>query len=529
MKTKVGTWPWLVVHEVRLRWRELLANRRIKNIVWWVGSIMLILHLVAFFVLTPLRGNFSLEGELSPVVWLVLSLVLLFTFSLLLSVAITESVTALFERGDLDLLVSSPTPTKAIFIAKSLGVASNVFLSFIFFVLPIGTFALMAGVPQLLGGVPTLAALSLIATALAMLITLGLVRLIGTRRTRTVAQVLGSLLGALMFLLFQIPNMLGSEFGRVWQKNIADWLMGLVASSQGGNLSSSNILLWPAQAVLFRPLPLLSLWAVGIALLGAVSMLMYRTFLLGTQTASSGNSVKPRTSSKPTRFASGMGKNMLLKEWRLIQRDPYLISNTLLQMLYMLPIFFVTFRGNSSRNGINWFQLPVTTTWGLTAILLGSALSSNLIRITLSAEDAPDLLKMSPVSSLQLRIYKILAGLIPVWVIFSLPFVVLAARGEQGWFFALFCFVGSTLSSSVLQSWVAIPQPRADLFKRNNASKGWDFWIGLISFLVVVAWLAMSTLFGLHNSWGLAMAPLILLGMGLGYWRSQYVEYKLGY
>ena len=76
------------------------------------------------------------QAELpDAIVWVAGGLWLL-GFIFALNQAINESVIVLFERGDLDLLLSSPIPGRAVLAVRLLSVALSVFLGFCLFVVP---------------------------------------------------------------------------------------------------------------------------------------------------------------------------------------------------------------------------------------------------------------------------------------------------------------------------------------------------------------------------------------------------------
>jgi ABC-2 type transport system permease protein len=87
-------------------------------------------------------------------------------------------------------------------------------------------------------------------------------------------------------------------------------------------------------------------------------------------------------------FSRGLFGTLLIKEWRLILRAPQLLSQVLLQVLYMIPLLFVAFRHGSSQ----WTSAAFVA--GITGI--SSVLATALAWLTIAAEDAPDLLAGSP-------------------------------------------------------------------------------------------------------------------------------------
>jgi ABC-2 type transport system permease protein len=73
--------------------------------------------------------------------------------------------------------------------------------------------ASVLGRPEWLSLFVILISLAMVATALGILLTMGLFALIGPRKTRVVAQVLAALVGGLMFVLSQLYNFTRHEGG----------------------------------------------------------------------------------------------------------------------------------------------------------------------------------------------------------------------------------------------------------------------------------------------------------------------------
>ncbi|MDL2345973.1 hypothetical protein QOL99_17730, partial [Deinococcus sp. MIMF12] len=107
-----------------------------------------------------------------------------------------------------------------------------------------------------------------------------------------------------------------------------------------------------------------------------------------------------RRQAGPLRFRPAR-QATLLKEWRMVGRDPELLSRTLLQLVYLLPLMASAWRGS------------VVGAASAGIVLLGASLASALAHLTLNAEDAPDLLVTAPRSPAALRRDKWLAAALP--------------------------------------------------------------------------------------------------------------------
>jgi ABC-2 type transport system permease protein len=497
----VGSLPWLIRNELRLAWRALTAKTKP-----WVWVLLIVLGLMVvivpvFFLAQDIRGKLAFQGTPPSIALVLAQGISLILFTLLLSGTIASSVEALFERGDLDLLVSSPLDSKVIFAARALSVALKTFIGSLALILLAVIAGLILGIWQILGLIPLLAAISLIASAFGMLLTLGLVRLIGARRAKTVAQVLSAVVGAAIYLSSQSFRFLGDSSTT---SGIAGWLVKLFR----GNVDTSSLWWLPAKAAFLDPIGTIAMLALGAVLLWFTTNLVHNTFILGTQTATTGGGKRlmatSPTSSKPVKFASGLTRIVMNKEWRLIARDPYLISQLGLQMLYLLPAIFVFWQPGNTK--FSMFGSSFTSyAINVFIVMLGGTLISRLTQIIVAGEEAPELLAMSPAGGENLRWIKFAGVLIPTVLLFS-PLLVLIVVKNMHPLVGLLGFFGTVLSLGILQVWTAKPQPRADLMKRNGRS---DFLTGLIQALITFAWLAV--VLGLESGqwWG-------WLGLGVG-------------
>jgi ABC-2 type transport system permease protein len=513
---KVGTLPWLLYHELRLWWREVSGKQAAKFFIGFfallaVGSIILL-----GFALGGGRDPFS-SGLPDWAIWVAFS-VWLIGFFYGFTQSINQSVIALFDRGDLDLLVSSPISSKVIFASRLLSVAIEVFLSFSLVVVPFSFLVLLLGIPRLLGVYPALIGLSLYAASLAMLLTLWLVRLMGAPRARTFAQVLNAVMTAMLFLLSQLPNLLGNT-----NFKLETAFAPLIPLFAPGSILSAKSWLWfPARAIFFDPLSVLLTLVTSSALAWLAIETMHRSFITGTQQSVTRKHQRLRPMQEQ-RFSSNLNRIILFKEWRLIRRNPYLISQTFLQVVFFIPMLFIVASRNNSQSLGSFSTFLATAT-----ALVGGQLAGTLTRICVSGEEAPDLLKSAPVSSQKFRRFKLLAALIPVWLLMSPLFVFAGIRGEQ-WFIPLSIFLVATTCTAILRLWNSKPIPMADLFKRRQNQQ--DDWIlGFLEMISLFAWGGLGFGSGQGNVLWIAIPLGIILGcFAIAYWRSRQLGTSLGF
>ena len=483
-----GSTAWLIRHEMRLA-RRGVGGKRAALILAVLAVASVALHVVAWSLLRD-----SPAAAWPPVVAYLLGGAAWLCITLMLAQAIAASVLALFDRGDLDLLLSSPLPTGNVFLARGLGIAATLPLLYLFFLAPLADVGPFVGHANLLAIYPALLAISLAVTALALALTLLLVRWLGARRARGVAQVIGSLVGAAMFLLFQIPNVAGPEFTRHMVGRLMGW------AQPGGPLALDSPLWWPARALQGDLLPMLAIAALGAGAFWAVIGLAHRRFLDGTQESVTGSArrslASPRSDS--TRFRAGLWRNMLVKEWRLIARDPQVIMQTLMQLLYMMPAMFLIVRGAGQALAL---LVPMV-------VYVASTLASNIAWLTVAAEDAPELLGTAPVPMGRLRTLKVLAALLPVWLLVAPLIAWLAWQRPLEALIFVACLAGGTLSVGAAQVWYPRQGKRTDLKKRMQGHGV----LGVLELAVVLSWGGLAYCLGAAPAW----TPLALLAAALG-------------
>jgi ABC-2 type transport system permease protein len=509
---KVGTLPWIVRHELRLWWREITV--RPVTIFILVSFAILPLTWV-WFTLGNLRDTKSFQTIPDTAFWIAV-VVWLFGFYYGFIQAMRSSLMGLFERGDLDLLVSSPISSKVIFASRVLAIALKTFCSGCLFVIPLSLIAVLFGVPQLLGLYPALIGISLSATSLAMLFVLVLVRVVGAKRARTFAQVLTALFPITIYLSSQLPNLLqgSSNIESIWFR-----LEQLLAS---GNFLSADSWVWfPARAIFFDPLSVVLVLIISSGLTWVTVEILHSSFLAGTQQelTSKHRQLRP---TEATRFVGGFYRVALLKEWRIMRRNPYLISRIFLQMFFLAFPFLSILRQNHG-HGVDL----LTLTWPMT-LVIGGALTSILTQICVSGEEAPDLLKSSPVDSGKLRQLKLLAALIPIWLFMSPLFIVLIVNSKS-WFMAIVVFLAGTTCAATLSMWNSRPVKLTELFRRRQNSQV-DV---LLKLLEIISWLSWAWLgFSLQQgniSTILMSLAMISLVVALAYGRSRQLGTLLGF
>src|SRR5262249_10655306 len=249
------------------------------------------------------------------------------------------------------------------------------------------------------------AAMGAVATAFAVALTLALFRTVGAKRTRLIAQIVAAVIGAAFVIGLPIAAIL--SFGSLLLSPLQlAWLIAHVpdVGSQAW---------WPARAVLGDPAAVILVAAISIALLGAAILIFAARFGDHVVAAASisQSAVQQRRWSKTFRCRS-VGRALRQKEWTLLARDPWLMSQTLMQILYLLPP--AVFLWRTFRSGTDAYVLLVPM-----MVMAAGHLGGNLAWLSISGEDAPDFVATAPISAQRIIWAKIEAVMGAITFIFG--------------------------------------------------------------------------------------------------------------
>jgi ABC-2 type transport system permease protein len=499
MSAAPGSILWLLGYELRMAWYGTGLNKSGKRgrgprgmiigIVAWA-----LLHLVAFAMLRALDRDGTNEAFLV----ITITAMLLVCATFMLSSALSACVMALFERGDLDLLLSSPLPSRSVFAVRLLGIATATATPYLFLAGPFANVALVLGHPGWLGLYVIICACAMLMACAGMLLTLALVRILGARRTRVVAQVVAAIAGAFVFLLSQAYNFTRHD------GTAGPQLLGMLANQ---HLFGPGSALWlPGRAVLGAPLPLL-----GAALLAALAFALtvnrtHRFFVHGLQEAAGSSRVRARPANALRfRFRRSLFDTVVIKEWRLIARDPHLIAQVLLQLIYLVPLLLPILRGDATGPALGA---------GLT--LLCSSLTGSLTWIVISAEDAPDLLLAAPAPQRTVQMAKLAAAAMPPLLIVALPLLWQIVRAPLAGLLFAFTISAAVLSAGLIVLWTGRPAPRSD-FKTRAKGNFLSTMLELTSSLcwAGLGWLLVALATGGATWMVFASAAVLAAGLGV--------------
>jgi ABC-2 type transport system permease protein len=451
---------WFARHELRLAWREWLAmitagrRGRKRRAVIGLIAFAAIMHLPAYAVI----GRFAdLQPALDKSTLIVITATIFLAWALMLSQAI-ESVTRVFyARADLDLIMSSPVRLANVFSVRIAAIALSVIAMALLFSTPFVDVLVIGGGIRWFAAYGVVIAIGLSAAAVAIAVTVVLFRLIGPSRTRLVAQILAAIIGAGFVIALQIAAIL--SYGTLSRFAI---LSSDAAAGFAPDIES--VVWWPARAALGDGEALLCLLAGGLVLLGAVMAMLSASFA-DTVVSVSANAAPAHQGSRTKVFRAGSRQQALRwKEFVLLRRDPWLVSQTLMQLLYLVPPALMLWRSFSDSSLAIVLITPVM-------VMAAGQLAGGLAWLTISGEDAADLVATAPLPASRVTRAKIEVVLIVIGAIFApLVAALLFASPLQAAVTALSVAIASA-SATAIQLWFRVQARRSQFRRRQTSSR----------------------------------------------------------
>jgi len=481
---------WFAKHELILGWRDWVAmmtgGRRARSlgIVIFLAVVVIILHLMALGLVGPWAGR-GINEDGATLVMLTGTGFLFWT--IMLSQALEAVTRVYYGRSDLDLVLSSPASSRRLFAVRTGAVALTSMLLPGLLASPLINMLALLDNPRWLFAYGVVLAMGAISTAIAIGITLLLFRFVGPRQTRLIAQIVAAVVGAGFVIGIQAAAILYygdmSRFALFQSQAIID-IAPEVDSA-----------FWlPAKAVMGYGDALATMLVVGITALVATIALAAPSY--GQHATSAAGLTHIRSARRVSRnpFKQASQRHALRrKEWRLLQRDPWLLSQTLMQILYLLPPALLLWHNFGSDAGAFVVVVPVL-------VMAAGQLAGGLAWLAISGEDAHDLVVTAPVSPRTVLLAKIEAVLTVILCVMA-PLLLLMALSS--WQMALITAFGAMLSAgsaTAIQLWFRVVAKRSMFRRRQVASRAATLseafasimWAGMGAMLAAGSWLAFG-------------------------------------
>src|SRR6202035_3366193 len=225
-----------------------------------------------------------------------------------------------------------------------------------------------------------------------------------------------------------------------------------------------SIVWWPARAALGDGEILWLLLAGGLLLLGAV-MAIFSPRFADTAVQVSAHAAPSQQNSRARSFrASSRQQALRRKEFVLLRRDPWLISQTLMQLLYLVPPAVLLWRSFSDSSAAIVLITPVV-------VMAAGQLAGGLAWLTISGEDAADLVATAPLPAARMIRAKVEVVLIAIGVLLApLVIALMFASPLQAVVTAAGVIIAAA-SATAIQLWFRVQARRSQFRRRQTSSR----------------------------------------------------------
>jgi len=499
--TRPATLTWFARHELGLSWRDWLSmmtagQQRREPWVAIAGIVFVgLAHLLAYGLLAP-----QIQGEIRPdkATLMLLTGSALLAWTLMLSQAMESVTRAFYARADLDLILSSPASTRRVFAVRMVTIGVATMLMAVALTGPfVNVMALLDGI-RWLAAYGVIAAMSGLATAAAIIVTVLLFVLCGPKRTRLIAQIVAAVVGAAFVIGIQIAAILSyGGYARFSVLGSAEIVTVAPAVD--------SVLWWPAKAAMGDISLLAAVAVIGlIPLFGTIAAVAGRFENFVAEASGVAFDSRP-SSMRSDRFRQSTTRQALRrKEWILLRRDPWLMSQTLMQLLYLVPPAVLLWRNFGSDIGVLLVLVPVL-------VMAAGQLAGGLAWLAVSGEDAPDLVASAPIEARAVIVAKVEAVLGAVGMVaapFVLTLAIIAPR------LAIVAAIGIAVSASsaiLIQIWFRAQANRSAFRRRQTSSRMATFAEAFSSIL----WAGTAALVAAGSFLAIVMGTMALVVLGL--------------
>ncbi len=495
MTAAPGTTVWFARHESRLAWRDWLSmitagrRERLRRVVIAILVFAIFMHFVAYWMV----GRFA-DAVVDRSMLVTITGTILLSWLLMVSQAMESMTRAFYSRSDLDLILASPVAATKLFAIRIATVAIGMAMMAMPLAAPFINVLIALGGWRWLGAYGLIVAMGATATALAVGLTVALFRLIGPKRTRLIAQIVAAVIGAAFVIGLQVAAIL--SYGTISRVAV---LQSQAVVAYAPDLDS--LVWWPARAAIGDIIPLVGVLALSLALLGLAIVLVSPRFGEYALVAAGAGNFSHSASRRQATFRAASPQGALRrKEWMLLRRDPWLVSQTLMQMLYLIPPAVLLWHSFDDGNGAYALLVPVL-------VMAAGQLAGGLAWLAISGEDAPDLVATAPVPSSFILRAKVEAVLGVIAVVFLPLLAVLAFASRWHALVAACGIVIATTAATSIQLWFRSQAKRSQFRRRQVSSRVATFAEAFSS----IGWAATAAV--ASASLVLAVAPAILASL----------------
>ena len=487
--SRPATLTWFARHELGLSWREFAVmmtagKRRHERLV---GAVVLLIaglaHFLAYALMAPL-AEAGIRADRAAL--LLISASAFLSWTLMLSQAMESVTRAFYARSDMDLILSSPAPARRLFVIRMGSIALSTLALALLLAGPFINVLTVVEGPRWLAAYGVLAAMAAVSAALAILLTVALFRSLGPKRTRLIAQIVAAVVGAAFVIGIQAAAILTyGSYARVDLLLSPEFLAAVPAAD--------SLVWWPAQAAMGDLAKLPVVMALGFGALLLVVLLFSRRFGEHVLAASSVSFGAKRQRQRAGFRQASTKRALRRKEWTLLRRDPWLVSQSLMQILYLLPPALLLWRNFGDGLGSLTILVPVL-------VMAAGQLAGGLAWLAVSGEDAPDLVATAPIPARSVILAKVEAVLGGIALITAPLVIGLALAAPLLGAIATLGIAAAAASATLIQIWFRAQAKRSAFRRRQTSSRIATFseafasisWAGAAGLAAAGSWYALA-------------------------------------
>jgi len=238
----------------------------------------------------------------------------------------------------------------------------------------------------------------------------------------------------------------------------SDWMVGHVPGFE-------SAFWWPARATLGDPAALAAVMLFALALLVAsIALFAPRFGEHAVAAAGVGFGVTRQRRRRQAFLSFSPARVLRHKEWTLLRRDPWLVSQTLMQILYLLPPALFLWVTIGSKTDDYVVLIPVV-------VMAAGQLGGGLAWLSISGEDAPDLVGTAPVGARRIVLAKIEAVLGVIALVFLPLVLALALMSSWAGIVAGLGVLIAAGASTLIQLCFRVQAKRSQFRRRQTSSR----------------------------------------------------------
>jgi ABC-2 type transport system permease protein len=484
------TFAWLARHELRLAWRDwitlMTGGKPGRARVLFIAAFAFVafMHLLAYGMVGRF-GTLGLNPD-KPTLVVVTGSALLF-WSLMLSQAMEMVTRAFYARADLDLILSSPVSARKIFAVRVGAIAFSTMMLAVPLAGPFINALAFSGGTRWLGAYGLIVAMAAAATGISVALTAVLFRTIGPRRTRLATQIIAAIIGAAFVIGIQAAAILSTGTLARFAIFYSDTVLSQTPVGE-------SLAWWPARAIMGDFSVLAATLGWSLTFLVTVLVIFSSRFAEHATAAAGIASTAVRRRARPRHFRVSAPSQMLRrKEWTLLRRDPWLISQTLMQILYLLPPALLLWRNFGDDGSALAVLVPIF-------VMAAGQLAGGLAWLAVSGEDAPDLVATAPVPPARILRAKIEAVTGGIALVLAPLVAVLALASPVDAFVCALGIIVAAASATLIQLWFRTQAKRSHFRRRQTSSRIATFaeafssisWAATAGLAATGTWMALA-------------------------------------